>query len=371
MAIDTDRLMKGMLLSNALANVGGALSSLGRRGSRTGGPFQPQQPDVMGLLQVQMMQERSAAEQAQRGAIRAAAPHLAANLPEGQRAALMPLLEAAPEMAAGPMLEHMFRPPAAPNVKSVGGGWFLRDGELFYEPRVASSLLRQGASGRPIVNVQQNTGPTGIDYGDPEDGLVWQRDASGQVMLDERGAPIAIPYQGGPAYIAAEKAASEAAAAAEKKAAAQAGEQKKATMGIEEIDRALDIEANSILPVTGAVGAVTSVVPGTASHDVSNLLDTIRSHIGFDALNAMRQQSPTGGALGQVTERELELLQRTAGSVEQSQSPEQFRRNLERLRRQYLEVIHGPGGGGGVPGASGAADTAPDDEELLNKYAPR
>ena len=60
-----------------------------------------------------------------------------------------------------------------------------------------------------------------------------------------------------------------------------------------------------MLPVTGMAGAAMEGIPGSAAHDVSKLVDTLKASIGFDALNRMRQNSPTGGALGQVSEREL------------------------------------------------------------------
>ena len=57
----------------------------------------------------------------------------------------------------------------------------------------------------------------------------------------------------------------------------------------------------------------------------------------------MRDASPTGGALGQVSERELALLQNSVAALEQSQSKEQFVRNLNIVREKYLDTIHGPG----------------------------
>ena len=79
------------------------------------------------------------------------------------------------------------------------------------------------------------------------------------------------------------------------------------------------------------------------------LLDTVEANIGFDKLQQMRAASPTGGALGQVSERENKLLQATYGSLSQSQSEEQFKRNLRRLRETYLDTIHGEGQGPGRP----------------------
>ena len=53
----------------------------------------------------------------------------------------------------------------------------------------------------------------------------------------------------------------------------------------------------------------------------------------------MRQESPTGGALGQVAVKELDFLQATLGSLSQSQSSEQLIANLERLSDQYKSLI--------------------------------
>lgn len=85
---------------------------------------------------------------------------------------------------------------------------------------------------------------------------------------------------------------------------------------------------------TGFVGGAASRIEGTPAYNLSRTLDTLKATAGFDALQQMRDNSPTGGALGQVTERELALLQATWGSVEQAQSQAQFERALERFDRQ-------------------------------------
>ena len=92
--------------------------------------------------------------------------------------------------------------------------------------------------------------------------------------------------------------------------------------------------------VTG-FGAETigSIVAGSAAADFGQLADTIKSNIGFDRLQKMRDDSPTGGALGQVSEMELRLLNAALGSLAQNQSPEQMRRNLLRVRDQYVKTV--------------------------------
>jgi hypothetical protein len=57
--------------------------------------------------------------------------------------------------------------------------------------------------------------------------------------------------------------------------------------------------------------------------------------MGFDELQAMRDASPTGGALGQVSDFENRQLQALRGNIEAAQSAAQLRDNLERLK-QFL-----------------------------------
>lgn len=92
---------------------------------------------------------------------------------------------------------------------------------------------------------------------------------------------------------------------------------------------------NSKLPVTGFWGNMLKDISGTPASDLKNSIVTIKSAIGFDKLQDMRDKSPTGGALGQVSERELAQLNASLGSLEQSQSAEQFRKNLIRVKDHY------------------------------------
>ena len=92
---------------------------------------------------------------------------------------------------------------------------------------------------------------------------------------------------------------------------------------------------NSKLPVTGFWGNMLKDISGTPAADLKNSIVTIKSAIGFDKLQDMRDKSPTGGALGQVSERELAQLNASLGSLEQSQSAEQFKKNLMRVKDHY------------------------------------
>lgn len=83
---------------------------------------------------------------------------------------------------------------------------------------------------------------------------------------------------------------------------------------------------------TGWVGKTTESMAGTPSYELSKTLDTIRANVGFDKLAAMRAASPSGGALGQVSNFEEQLLQSVLGSLDQGQSKEQLVDNLKRLK---------------------------------------
>ena len=85
----------------------------------------------------------------------------------------------------------------------------------------------------------------------------------------------------------------------------------------------------------GFVGGTSKHVPGTPAFNLAQTISTIQANIGFDTLQAMRDASPTGGALGQVSEREISLLMSTVASLEVGQTEEQLRNNLNQVREHY------------------------------------
>ena len=107
------------------------------------------------------------------------------------------------------------------------------------------------------------------------------------------------------------------------------------TLVLEEIDRAIAAIKASPRLTTGLGAQVTQNIAGTPAADLSQLLAPIQANIGFDRLQRMRNESPTGGALGQVAVKELDFLQATQGSLSQRQNSPQLLENLERLGEQY------------------------------------
>lgn len=82
---------------------------------------------------------------------------------------------------------------------------------------------------------------------------------------------------------------------------------------------------------SGFVGSMTERIPGSPAADLDARLNTIRANISFDRLQQMRQNSPTGGALGNVSNREMELLASTLGSLSLRQSPAQLVESLQTI----------------------------------------
>lgn len=217
---------------------------------------------------------------------------------------------------------------------------------VFMTPGAAVSQGAQPAPKGP--NTVINNGPNGVPYGEPEKGLVWARNADGTVRLDERGAPVAIPYQGGSVF-------TEQQSAANQKDARNSSAAVKNDIVVQDIDRAL----GSVGPLTSGVGAqITDAIGGTPAHDLNALLDSIRANVGFEQLQRLREASPTGGALGPVSDAENRLLQSVLGSLSNTQGSGQLRFNLNRLRNIYLDIIHGPGNGPQRANLGASAETA-------------
>jgi|GEM_PF-6035398 len=97
----------------------------------------------------------------------------------------------------------------------------------------------------------------------------------------------------------------------------------------------VDQAMSKVGATTAGLGAKTAIIPGSTAKDLAADLQTIKANLGFAELQAMRQASPTGGALGQVAVQELENLQATVASLDQSQSPTQLKKRLTEVKVHY------------------------------------
>lgn len=102
------------------------------------------------------------------------------------------------------------------------------------------------------------------------------------------------------------------------------------------VDKTIDKALGQLSPkTTGIVGVGASKIPGTDAYTLKTTLNTIVANLGFDKLQAMRDASPTGGALGQVAVKEIEFLQQTIASLDQGLTQEELAKNLAEIKASY------------------------------------
>jgi hypothetical protein len=132
----------------------------------------------------------------------------------------------------------------------------------------------------------------------------------------------------------------------------------------------------SNLWTSGLLGKSLSSLSGTEAADLRANLDTIEANLGFDQLQELRSNSPTGGALGNVSGTELNALQSSWRNLKQSQSPQQLAENLDSVFKNYtrtLDAIEKEASnaiGLKSTGVNTGTNRGKTDEELLNQYGP-
>lgn len=77
-------------------------------------------------------------------------------------------------------------------------------------------------------------------------------------------------------------------------------------------------------------------IPMTAARELEAALAPIRASLAFERLQEMRDESKTGGALGQVSERELDLLMGAVASLDTGVSREAFLDSLAKVERHFV-----------------------------------
>lgn len=102
--------------------------------------------------------------------------------------------------------------------------------------------------------------------------------------------------------------------------------------------------------------SVVQNLPWTDSAEVARQVEVLKSTAKVENLTAMRAASPTGGALGSVTEKEADMLAAKSGALDPS-SPT-FERDLDDYELTLLQVVHGPQEGARIfqQSRQGAAD---------------
>lgn len=185
----------------------------------------------------------------------------------------------------------------------------------------AAYMKRNGDPGfGPAGTIIKNEPP-------PEKGYRYVRDPQGNI---ERMEPIP-----------GSKADTDAREAAEKQKKAELLRAETGNVvgnALDDIDRLMK---GATLPTTGGIGSKLASIPGTNAHNIGKALETVGANISFQQLQQMREASPTGGALGAVSDTEQSMLKNSFASLAQSQTEEQFKTNLGRVRAIFERIVHG------------------------------
>ena len=99
------------------------------------------------------------------------------------------------------------------------------------------------------------------------------------------------------------------------------------------------IEKSKGFFATGITGQALQGFAGTDARDLAQAISTVEAAVGFDRLQEMRDSSKTGGALGAINTKELELLSNSLGSLDPLQKPETLRKNLESIKVKYEKIL--------------------------------
>lgn len=211
------------------------------------------------------------------------------------------------------------------NLKPATGANFGKYNPGQYTPESWASFVQ---TGNP-ADLQARFAPVQIDQGDVKTIL---EPGSGKTReFDVRLSPDQKPET---------KAAQTTAVKGAERAVEKQSEAPKARMALNAFEsKAKNLESNVDDAInqagfwtTGFIGSQAQKVPGTRAFDLSKKLESIKANLGFAELQAMRDASPTGGALGSITERELSLLQSAWANVEQAQSKEAFVKALNDVK---------------------------------------
>ena len=139
--------------------------------------------------------------------------------------------------------------------------------------------------------------------------------------------------------------------------------------------------SKSMFGASGIGHTTTSLYSGSPASTVNGLLAPILANEAFTQLTEMRMSNPNGAALGNVTERELDLLKSSEGFITPTASDEAFQQGIDDLIGKRIRVLNRMGADlqalADVLGPDNIEQFAPeiesyrfreDDEKLINEY---
>jgi hypothetical protein len=210
------------------------------------------------------------------------------------------------------------------------------------EPKVPNSVQEyqyaqdQGYRGSYSEFLESRTRGVNINMG----GELISKPPAGYAAVQDPSNPSGYRYEqipGGPVEAEAEAEALRAARRQEGRASA-------GTTVIQDLQRAFDL-IPEIARGEGVVGAnarkTAAGVYGTRENLFVQFVESALSNVGLDTLQQMRDNSPTGGALGTVPVEQQKRLEQVLGSLDVSQPPKVLEDNINRVQNVYLDIVYG------------------------------
>lgn len=105
-----------------------------------------------------------------------------------------------------------------------------------------------------------------------------------------------------------------------------------------QIDKAIGI-INQYPDHSTGWGALLNILPDTEAAQLEALMNTVKANVAFTALQDMRNNNPTGGALGNVSNIELELLYQSVAPLLQRGSAQELIAALETIRQDAVTTL--------------------------------
>lgn len=151
-----------------------------------------------------------------------------------------------------------------------------------------------------------------------------------RVIYDQNGNPVQMePIPGGPADTSATDAA-----ARENQSVASDTITTAAAKAREILNRSGRLAA-------GFGGQLMSSFGESDAAELRRQVEVLKSNAKIQNLQAMRAASPTGGALGAVSDKENEMLAAKAGAIDPNAAPDVFASQLDDYERTLLRIVHG------------------------------
>jgi len=94
-------------------------------------------------------------------------------------------------------------------------------------------------------------------------------------------------------------------------------------------------KTTGVMSVVPGIGGL-ATIPGTDAANFKAQLETLKSQTGLAVLQELRNNSKTGGALGQVSDFENRMLQANLDTLDRAQSATQFKEALDNITK-YTE----------------------------------